>query len=112
MGANPFDLLKNAQALQARMGSLQAKLETITAEGSSGGGMAKVRLNGKMEMLGVSIDRECFESADPRDDIPLVQDLVKAAYADAMAKVRESIDAEMRDIAGGLQIPPGLLGGL
>jgi nucleoid-associated protein EbfC len=108
MNINPFELLKNAQALQERMAEMQKKLDTITVSGQSGGGMAKVTLNGKMEMVALEIAPECIESADPKADLPLIADLVRAAYTDAQAKLKELLQAEYSGLTGGMGLPPGL----
>ncbi|MDR1430275.1 MAG: YbaB/EbfC family nucleoid-associated protein [Spirochaetaceae bacterium] len=101
MNINPFDLLKNAQKIQEQMGSIQEKLGGLVVTGSSGGGMVEIDLNGRFEMTGIRIARE---SLDPLD-IPLLQDLVKAAYAGAAEKIREALSREMGVLAGGI---PGL----
>jgi len=106
MNINPFDLLKSAQAMQEKMGEMQAKLAALTAVGSSGGGMVKVTVNGQFDVLRVEIEPD---AVDPKD-IPMLQDLVKAACSDAMSKIREEIRLQVSSVAGDLQLPPGMLG--
>ena len=75
-----------AQQLQAQLQKiqdLQAELETMTAEGSSGGGVVKVVMSGKQTVESVFIDPEAVE------DLELLQDLVVAAFNDAIAKTQE-----------------------
>jgi DNA-binding YbaB/EbfC family protein len=105
LNINPFDILKNAQKLQDQMGVLQNKLAAIQVTGSAGGGMVEIDLNGKMEVLAVRIVPEAAE------DIPMLQDLVKAAFIAAMDKVRAQTGAEMGALASGMGIPPGFTGG-
>ncbi|GHV95833.1 nucleoid-associated protein, YbaB/EbfC family [Spirochaetia bacterium] len=103
MNINPFDLLKNAQKLQEQMGTFQEKLSFISATGSSGGGMVEVELNGKIEVIAVRIAPEAA------GDTEMLQDLVTAAFSNALEKVKEEINKEMGAMAGGLGIP-GLSG--
>ena len=97
MNINPLDFLKNAQKLQEQMGAFQEKLGGIKITGSAGGGMAEIDMNGKMEVLAVRISREAME------DREMLQDLVTAAFNNALEKIREEINSEM----GGM-IPGGL----
>jgi DNA-binding YbaB/EbfC family protein len=106
MAINPFDLLKNAQKIQEQMGVFQEKLGTIVETGSAGGGMVEIRMNGRMEILGVRILPEAA------GDVEMLQDLVAAAYASAAGKIKEALNREMGSLmglAGGM--PPGFPGG-
>ena len=108
MNINPFDILKNAQKIQEQVGSIQDRLGSITASGSSGGGMVEITITGKMEILSVRIKPE---AVDP-NDITMLQDLVAAALGQALEKIREKIIGEIGSLAGGLGIPlQGLFGG-
>ena len=66
-----------------------------------GGGMVTVRLNGKSEMRGVSIDPSLA------DDVEVLEDLIVAAYNDAKVKVEARVQEEMSKLTGGLELPPG-----
>jgi len=103
---NPMDILKNVQQLQARMNDAQSKLKEITVEGTAGGDMVRVSLNGEFVVTKVTISPE---AVDP-DDIEMLQDLVLAAFSDATFKVRERIQQEMSSVTGGLNLPPNLFG--
>jgi DNA-binding YbaB/EbfC family protein len=94
MNVNPFDILKNAQKIQEQMGAFQEKLGGLRAEGSSGGGMVAVELNGRMEVMALKIGEEAME------DREMLQDLIIAAFNNAMEKIRESINQEMGALAG------------
>jgi DNA-binding YbaB/EbfC family protein len=109
MNINPFDILKNAQKIQEQMGAFQEKLGAIVVTGSSGGGMAEVDLNGRMEVAAVRLAPEIVDPSDPE----MLQDLVAAAFSDAVEKVKEAIQREMGAMTGGLGIPglPGFPGG-
>jgi DNA-binding YbaB/EbfC family protein len=98
---NPFDILKNAQKLQEQMGAFQNKLAGIVVTGSAGGGMVEIDMNGRMEVQAVRI------AAEAAEDLRMLQDLVMAAFASAMDKVKEQSGREMGALASGLGIPPG-----
>ena len=104
MNINPLDLLKNAQKIQEQMGDFQEKLGAIMVTGSAGGGMAEVDLNGKMEVLALRIAPEAMEDGDRE----LLQDLITAAFNNAMEKIREAISQEMGAMIPGLQGIPGM----
>jgi DNA-binding YbaB/EbfC family protein len=106
--AEIMEMLRNPQAMQARVNELRDKTERIRATGSSGGGMVRVSLNGAMEMLSCEISPELVAGGDAA----LLQDLVRGAFNDAAAKVKEAIQAELSSGIGGMPFPPGMLGGL
>ena len=91
MNINPFDILKNATQIQEQMGAFQEKLGNIQITGSSGGGMVEVELNGRMEAQEVRISPELMEGGDRE----MLQDLLAAAFNNALEKVREAINREM-----------------
>jgi DNA-binding YbaB/EbfC family protein len=105
MNINPLDILKNAQKIQEQMGAFQEKLVSISATGSAGGGMVEIDLNGKIEVLAVRIAPEAAEGGDTE----MLQDLVTAAFTNALEKIKEAISREMGGLAGGMGIP-GLAG--
>jgi DNA-binding YbaB/EbfC family protein len=104
--AEMMEMLRNPQAMQARMTELRERTERIEATGSSGGGMVRVTLNGALEM------RSCSIAPEAAADLPLLQDLVRAAHNDAAAKVKEAVQAELAAGMGDLPFPPGMLGGV
>ncbi|MGA0235553.1 MAG: YbaB/EbfC family nucleoid-associated protein [Alphaproteobacteria bacterium] len=101
---NLGNMMKQAQAMQAKMAEAQAKLEQMTVEGASGGGMVKVVLSGKGEMKGLTIDPNLI---DP-EDAEVLEDLIIAAHNDAKAKSEAMMAEEMKAVTGGLQLPPGM----
>ena len=101
---NLGNMMKQAQAMQAKMAEAQAKLEQMTVEGASGGGMVKVVLSGKGEMKGLTIDPNLV---DP-EDAEVLEDLIIAAHNDAKAKSEAMMAEEMKAVTGGLQLPPGM----
>ena len=100
---NLGQLMKQAQEMQTKMAEMQETLGDIEVSGSAGGGMVTVRLNGKSEMRGVSIDPSL---AGP-DDVEVLEDLIVAAYNDAKVKVEARVQEEMSKLTGGMQLPPG-----
>ena len=103
---NPLDLMKNLKDLQSKMGEAQETMKTLRAEGSSGGDLVKVTVDGTMEALSVSIDPI---AVDPRD-VKMLEELLAAAFTDAVRKMRPILQQEMAKMAGGLDIPPGFPG--
>ena len=107
MNINPFDVLKNAQKIQEQMGVFQEKLGSLSVTGSAGGGMTEIDMNGKMEVIAVRIAPVVVEEGDRQ----MLQDLVAAAFNNAMEKIREVINSELGGmIPGGLQGIPGMPG--
>ena len=77
------NMMKQAQQLQTKLLQIQQELETLSVEGSSGGGVVKIQVTGKQEVKSVVIDPEATE------DIELLQDLVLTAINDAMEKSQQ-----------------------
>ncbi len=93
------NMMRQAQRLQAQLQKIQEELETLTVEGTAGGGVVKVVMTGKQVVESVSIDLEAAE------DVDLLQDLVAAAVNDAFTKTQELASEKMGPLAGGLNIP-------
>ena len=106
MATNPFEIFKQLQGLQSKMGEIQAKLKTVRATGSAGGGLVTVEVNGQMQVEKVTI---APEAVDP-NDIQMLQDLVLAAVTDALDRLKEKIREEVSQVTGMLGLPPGFLG--
>ncbi len=97
---NPFDLLKNTQALKAQTEKLKDELETLTAEGSSGGKMVTVTLNGKFEMLNIKLDPICVDNRD----VKMLEDLIVAAHKNALDNIQEKIKEKSSSLLGGMDL--------
>ena len=95
------DLMRQAQQMQNKMLKKQEELGQMTAEGSSGGGMVKVVVTGKQDILSVTIDPSVV---DP-NDVDMLQDLVLTALNDGMRASREMAEKELTSITGGISIP-------
>ena len=96
-------LMAQAQQMQQKIKDLQAELERQEIVGSSGAGMVKVTLDGKGATRRVEIDASLFKP----DDKGVVEDLIVAAANDARGKVEEAMQEQMKQITGGLPLPPG-----
>lgn len=101
---NIMSMMKQAQELQEKMSEMQAELENIQVEGISGGGLVKVSLNGKGVMTRISIDSGLLKP----EEAEIMEDLIIAAHNDAKQKVEQAMSEKMRELAGGLSLPPGL----
>ncbi|MCI6809356.1 MAG: YbaB/EbfC family nucleoid-associated protein [Spirochaetia bacterium] len=97
---NPFELLKNTQAIKEQSEKLQAELASLTAEGSSGGRMVTVTLNGKFEMQNIKLDPICVDNRD----VKMLEDLIVAAHNNAMENIQEQIKAKSSSLLGGLDL--------
>ncbi len=95
------NLVKQAQQLQARMAKLQEELGERTVEASAGGGMVVAVVNGRQELISLTIEPEVV---DP-DDIEMLQDLVRAAVNEALNRSQEMVKEEMGKLTGGINIP-------
>ena len=94
-------IMKQAKKMQERMASLQKELETQTIEAQAGGGMVRVVVNGKYEIVSIKIEKEVVNP----EDIEMLQDLIAAAVNEGIRKAQEMASSEMAKITGGLNIP-------
>lgn len=97
-------LMKQAQEMQQKISDAQARLADLEVTGEAGAGLVKVTLTAKGEMRGVSIDKSVI---DP-DDAEVLEDLIKAAFADAKRKADETQQKLLSEAAQGLGLPPGI----
>lgn len=96
------NLMRQAQQMQESMQKAQAELQALEVVGEAGGGMVKVRMNGRHEVARVEIDPSVAG-----DDRELLEDLVTAAINDAVRKVGAETHAKFSGLMGGMQLPPG-----
>ncbi len=94
-------MLKQMQEMQGKVAEMQAEMEAMEVEGSSGGGMVKVIATGKHEIKSVKIDPEVVNP----DDIEMLEDLILAAINQATQRVNETQAEKMSGLTGGLSIP-------
>lgn len=103
-GPSMNEMLRQAQKMQEDMQSKQAELDERVYDVSAGGGVVKVKINGKREILNIDIDPEIV---DP-DDIETLSDILVAAVNEAIKKVNTTNDDEMGKITapmGGFGMP-------
>lgn len=91
-------LMKQAQQMQTKLQEAQANLR---AEGTAGGELVKVTLNGSKELMGLAIAKEAMDPEDPS----MLEDLIVAAFRDAAAKADEGMKKQMGGMGSGLNLP-------
>lgn len=94
-------IMKQAQMMQQKMAKLQEEAAAKTVEASAGGGAVTVVVTGKHQIVSLAIKKE---AVDP-EDVEMLQDLVKAAVNEAMAKVQTEMSEQMSKVTGGINIP-------
>ncbi len=99
MPGNMQAMMKQAQQMQQK---LQEQVAAIRVEGTAGGGMVSIKMDGQKNVLGVKIDSEVA------GDVEMLQDMVMAAFNDAAKKVDDESQAKMGGMLGGLGLPPGM----
>jgi len=94
------NIMKQAQQLQERLSQVQDAVARRTVEASAGGGMVRVVVNGKHEVLSLTLDPAVL-----KEDVELVQDLVIAAVNEGIRNAQKMVAEEMTKATGGLKIP-------
>lgn len=102
--ADFMGLMKQAQAMQAKMQDAQAEMEQTLVEGQAGGGMVRVTLTAKGQMKAVTIDPSLLRA----DEAEIVEDLILAAHEDARKKAELALAEKMKGVTAGLKLPPGM----
>lgn len=97
-------LMKQAQAMQAKLQEAQADMERTEVQGTSGGGMVSVSLTVKGDLRSISVDPSLLKA----DEKEIVEDLIVAAHADARRKAEFVMQEKMKSVTGGLPLPPGM----
>jgi DNA-binding YbaB/EbfC family protein len=100
---NLGEMMKQVQEMQARMQDIQARLEQATVTGQSGGGLVKVTLNGKGALRACAIDPSLLKVEEKE----ILEDLIVAAHGDAKSKMESLFAGQMKELTGGLPLPPG-----
>jgi hypothetical protein len=95
------NIMKQAKQLQEKMMRLQEEMASKTIEATAGGGMVSVVVNGKNEIVSLTIDREVVSP----DDVGMLQDLITAAVNEGIRRAQEMASSEMAKLTGGLNIP-------
>jgi nucleoid-associated protein EbfC len=98
---NLGNIMKQAKKMQEKIGQLQQELEKRTIEAQAGGGMVRVVVNGKFEIVSLKIEKEVVNP----EDVEMLQDLIAAAVNEGIRQAQEMTSQEMAKITGGLNIP-------
>jgi hypothetical protein len=101
---NLGQLMKQAQQMQSKMTEMQEKLAAMEVEGAAGGGLVRATVSGKGELKRLKIEPSLV---DPKE-VEVLEDLVVAAVNDARGKIDVLTADEMKQLTGGLQLPPGM----
>ena len=101
---NLGNMMKQAQQLQKKMAEVQEKLNSIEVEGVSGGGLVKVVSTAKGEIKRITLDDSLMKTEEKE----ITEDLIVAAINDAKQKGEIKTQEKMKDITGGLPLPPGM----
>ena len=91
-------MMKDLQKMQSK---LQDEIETLELEASSGGGVVVARMNGKKELVGLTLTPDAVTP----DDLAMMQDLIIAAVNEAGRRIDEEIQRKTQGLAGGMKIP-------
>jgi DNA-binding YbaB/EbfC family protein len=98
-------LMKQAKKLEKAMAEAREKLAELHVEGESGGGLVKVTMNGRCDVVKLSIDEKAIDPADKA----LLEDLLTAALNATAEKARAAADEHLGKATGGVKIP-GIMG--
>jgi DNA-binding YbaB/EbfC family protein len=98
-------LMKQAKKLEKAMAEAREKLGELTVDGESGGGLVKVTMNGRCDVVKLTIDPRAIDPADPS----LLEDLLTAALNATAEKARAAADEHLGKATGGVKIP-GIMG--
>lgn len=100
--SNIAQMMKQAQEAQSRMGEIKERLGRIKVQGTSGGGLVTIEMNGHQEVLECRIDESLLRPGDRE----MTEDLVVSAVNEALRKVRDLAADEFSKITGGLDLGP------
>jgi DNA-binding YbaB/EbfC family protein len=101
---NISQMLKQAQQMQSKMAEMQEQLADTLVDGVSGAGLVTVILNCKGEMRSIKLDPSLLNPAENE----ILEDLIIAAYADAKSKSEAKSAEAMKELTGGIELPPGM----
>lgn len=103
MRGNLGNMMKQAQQVQEGMKKMQEKLAAIEVEGQSGAGMVKVTMTCRHDVKSIHIDESLVG-----DDKEMLEDLIAAAFNDAVRRVETTSQEQMAELTGGMGLPPGM----
>ena len=109
-GAKPAgsqaDIVKQAQVMQQQMLQIQEELKSKEVSSSVGGGAVSVRVNGQKELIEVKLSDEVLK--DAANDKEMLEDLIAAAFNDAVRRAEELQKEKMASVTAGMPLPPGM----
>lgn len=105
MKGNLANMMKQAQQVQENMKQMQEKLATIEIEGQSGAGMVKVVMTCRHDVKSIHIDDSLIGDSEDKE---MLEDLITAAFNDALRRVETTTQEKMAEITGGMGLPPGM----
>ena len=110
---NIQQIMKQAQMMQKKAEEMQNELSGVIVEGTAGGGLVEVKLNGKKEFVSIKIKPEAINPENPSsvniDALETLEDLISSAMKDAYQKANDISEAKLKEITGGMNIKlPGL----
>lgn len=97
-------MMGQLQGMQEKMQAMQQSLAETEVQGTAGGGLVTVTLNGKGTLQGVSIDPSLLKP----EEAEIVEDLIVAAAQDAHSRIETIMQEKMKEVTGGLPLPPGM----
>ena len=97
------NLMRQAQKMQEDLQKAQEELANAEVTGESGGGLVKITMNGRHEVRRVEIDDSLVG-----DDKEMLEDLITAAFNDAVTKVEKTVQEKFSGLASGMSLPPGM----
>ena len=97
-------MMGKVKEMQEKMGAMQEEIAALEIDGTAGGGLVTVRMNGKGHMLGLKVDPSLFRE----DDVEVLEDLIVAAHNDAKGKAEAEMQKRTQELTAGLPIPPGM----
>jgi len=104
MKPNMQNMMKQAQRMQTEMARVQEELKDERVESSVGGGAVKVTMTGDIQVVSVAIDAAAVDT----DDISMLEDMVAAAFNEALRQAQDLAGRKMSAVTGGLGLPGGL----
>jgi DNA-binding YbaB/EbfC family protein len=102
---NLGEMMQKARQMQEKMAAMQEELARKTVTGAAGGGMVEATVNGKQELLKLTIDKQQVDV----NDTEVLEAMIVSAVRAAQAKAAEMMKEEMQKTVGDLGLPPGLL---
>ena len=106
---NMMNMMKQAQNIQKKLVDAQNELTNMSIEGSSGNGSVKVICDGKGQFKSIKLSAEAINPENPSsissDDIEMLEDLISSAMKTAVNKSKSEMEAKMKSVTGGVNIP-------